>query len=266
MDKFWSLLFTNHLASEIDNSERTDLLFHVNSKLSRRILSPNMVESRTILGHKDMVNVIQTSEKRYPGSEIVLLPEVERINLTVGDALRQRRSKLGEKPGNVSLGQLSQLLWAGNGVIGEEKFYRTAPSGGALYPCEMYVFSRQSDLVPGIYHYCPRDHSLECISSDLRWEELFVPGTEPITASIVIAITASFQRAFFKYGERSYRFILLEAGAIAQNMALSACDLNLGTLPHGGYCDAEVEKQLDIDGLDESVVHVVAVGTLGDLE
>jgi len=223
-----------------------------------------MVKSRPILGHKDMVSVIQRSEKRYPGSKIISLPEVQPLKSTIGNALRQRRSKLGKKVGNVSIEQLSQLLWAGNGVTGAEKFYRTAPSGGALYPCELYVFSRHSDLDPGIYHYCPRDHALECLGSDLRWEELFVPGTEPVTASIVIAITASFQRTFFKYGERSYRFILLEAGAIAQNMALSACDMNLGLLPHGGYCDGEVEKQLDIDGLDESVVHVVAIGALGD--
>ncbi|QQE80166.1 SagB/ThcOx family dehydrogenase [Alicyclobacillus sp. SO9] len=260
MDGFWSLLFTNHLASEIDNEERMDMLFHVNSKLSRRMISPNMVSSRELLSHRDMLKTMQTSEKSYPDREFIPLPDVRPISIPLGMALRERRSRLMDTVGDVTVEQLSQLLWAGNGLTGDDRFYRTAPSGGALYPCELYVISRHSSLKAGIYHYRSLQHGVEYLDSKFDWASLFVPGTEPKGASLLIVTTAVFQRSFFKYGERSYRFILLEAGAIAQNIALAACDMNLGVLPHGGYSDVEVERQLQIDGIDESVVHVVAVG------
>ncbi len=264
MDEFWATLYANNLASEIAQQSRIDLDYHINSKLSRRIVSRNMILSRSILLNRDLLKITQISEKSYPNKHFIQLSQPEALGMALGDALRRRRSKLGLAAKVIATHEISRLLWAANGTVSNDKFYRTAPSGGALYPCEIYLISLTTDLERGVFHYRPKEHGLEMLTASVDESKLFVPGTEPQNAGMLLVITATFDKSFFKYGERSYRFIMLEAGAIAQNVALAGVDVGVGVLPHGGYADVEVEKQIGVNGIDESVVHLLAIGSVAE--
>lgn len=266
MDEFWATLYANNLASEIANQNRIDLDYHINSKLSRQIVSKNMMLSRSILLNRDLLKVTQTSEKSYPNARFIPLAQPAALRIPLDDALRRRRSQLGNAPKIIETQQISRLLWAANGTVSDDRFHRTAPSGGALYPCEIYLISLTTELGRGIFHYRPKEHGLELLTTSIDETCLFVPGTDPHNAGILLVLSATFDKSFFKYGERSYRFILLEAGAIAQNVALAGVEVGVGVLPHGGYADVEVERQIGINGIDESVVHLLAIGSIPEKE
>jgi SagB-type dehydrogenase family enzyme len=79
-------------------------------------------------------------------------------------------------------------------------------------------------------------------------------------ASLIIFLTAIFERSTFKYGERGYRFILLEAGHVAQNLNLVANALGLGCANIGGYFDREIDDLLELDGVTHSTIYMIAIG------
>jgi SagB-type dehydrogenase family enzyme len=158
---------------------------------------------------------------------------------------------------------LSSLLLYANGIPSATRSPgRAYPSGGSRYSIEAYVivFSGSEDMPPGVYHYNIRDHAL-----DVLWKREFTRDdvshifTNPFIreSSFAVVLTAVFQRARMKYSERSYRYVMLEAGHIGQNYCLVAEALSLKTCPMAGTADVELEELLDIDGITESVVHSV---------
>ncbi|MFQ6038793.1 MAG: SagB/ThcOx family dehydrogenase, partial [Candidatus Aminicenantales bacterium] len=166
----------------------------------------------------------------------------------------------------LSQAQLSQLLWATQGITREEMgfAFRVCPSAGALYPVETYVvLHKVKGLDPGIYHYAVLDHHLERIKSgDFRMPvaRAALDQDMAFAASAVFVWTAVFGRAKWKYGQRAYRYVYLDAGHIAQNLALAAVGLNLGTCQIGALYDEEVNALLEVDGVEESVVYMSVVG------
>jgi SagB-type dehydrogenase family enzyme len=205
--------------------------------------------------------------KTYPDSVKVSLPmfEPERL-MTLDQILSDRKSIRSYKPKPLSLGQLSYLLWASAGIQRSEQGYefRTAPSAGALYPIETYIVANDvSDLEPGVYHYGLRNHELERIKAgDLR-EPIAAAALGQTTcakAPVVFAWTAIFARTTCKYGQRAYRYIYLDAGHIAENLALAAVSLDLGTCQIGALFDDEVNKLLGVDGVKESIAYMSVVG------
>ncbi|MCX6757088.1 MAG: SagB/ThcOx family dehydrogenase [Candidatus Nomurabacteria bacterium] len=148
-------------------------------------------------------------------------------------------------------------------IFGIEK--RRYPSGGPLYPVEFYVFVfvQIDDIVPGIYHYGIEDNSLIQIKKDIFSQEimdslLIVDYAKK--ASFAVVMTAVFERNLIKYGERAYRFILLEAGGAAQNLALCATALDVGSIQMGGLVDEVAEELLEIDGSGEATIGSVFFG------
>ncbi|MEN6338436.1 MAG: SagB/ThcOx family dehydrogenase [Phycisphaerales bacterium] len=205
--------------------------------------------------------------KSYPDSEKAPLPMFEPDPLmTLDQILSDRKSVRRYQVKPLSLGQLSYLLWASNGIQRSEdgREFRTAPSAGALYPIETYVVANDvSDLERGVYHYGLRSHELERIQAgDLR-ESVAAAALGQTTcakAPVVFAWTAIFARTTCKYGQRSYRYIYLDAGHIAENLALAAVSLGLGSCQIGALYDDEVNKLLGVDGVEESIVYMSAVG------
>jgi SagB-type dehydrogenase family enzyme len=141
---------------------------------------------------------------------------------------------------------------------------RVVPSAGALYPIEMYLVALNIEgLEAGLYHYHPKDQLLESLrAEELRSDiESAVLYPEIVSqASVVFLLAAIFQRTRFKYGERGYRFVLLDSGHIAQNIYLVSTALGLGAVSMGGYVDEDLNRMLDMNGVDESVVYTVVVG------
>lgn len=142
--------------------------------------------------------------------------------------------------------------------------YRTAPSAGALYPIETYIIINNVDSIEqGVYHYNIKNHLLEEINKgDYRSAITKAAFDQSMCyrAAAVFIWTAIFNRSKCKYGQRAYRYIYLDAGHIAANLALSATSINLGTCQIAALYDDEVNKIIDVDGTDESTIYLSVVG------
>jgi SagB-type dehydrogenase family enzyme len=182
------------------------------------------------------------------------------------EAINRRRSIRNFKDIPLEKDVLSQLLWATQGIthesIGFE--FRAAPSAGALYPVETYlVIHNVKEIDAGIYHYGVKSHELVQLKKGNFREAAARAALDQdmaYSANVVFIWTAVFQRSKWKYNQRAYRYVYLDAGHIAQNLALAAVSLDLGTCQIGALYDEEVNALLSIGGEDESVIYMSAVG------
>ena len=206
----------------------------------------------------------RTHEHR-PGVELppVALPRVDMHPL-----LARRRSGLGAERRPLTLSELATVLGASYAAApdGEGALRRPVPSGGALYPLELYVVALAVEgLDQGALHYDPFRHRLAELSSvspaDVR--AALVDATLVDRASALLVVTAMFWRSRFKYGARGYRFALLEAGHVVQNAVLAATARELPALPLGGFFDRRLDGLVGADGLDESSVYALLLGGSG---
>lgn len=205
--------------------------------------------------------------KIYPDApKVELPPPLEKGGMTVWETIGRRRSLRDFRSIPLSAAELSQLLWASQGVtkvVGDHAL-RSAPSAGALYPVATYLSIQMVKSVePGIYHYDVRGHRLELLrAGDFRAAvaEAALDQGFLAEAAVVFAWTAVFARSKWKYKERAYRYIYLDAGHIAQNVALAAVALGLGSCQIAALYDDEVNAVLGVDGTEESIVYMTAVG------
>lgn len=205
--------------------------------------------------------------KTYPSAPRVALPAPETGGgMEVWEVLARRRSERRYVDQSLKLAELSQLLWAAQGVTaqGYGVKFRTAPSAGALYPVETYlVVHAVEGLEPGVYHYVVGDHELEQLETgDFRRATAQVALDQEIAyrASVVFVWTAVFARSKWKYRQRAYRYIYLDAGHIAQNVALAAVALDLGSCQVAALYDDEANALLGVDGEEESTIYMTTVG------
>ncbi|HPB30209.1 MAG TPA: SagB/ThcOx family dehydrogenase [Candidatus Sumerlaeota bacterium] len=180
--------------------------------------------------------------------------------------LQKRHSirRYSERP--LSLDEISHLLWAMGGINRVERGYefRTAPSAGALYPIETYIVANRIDgLEPGVYHYSVKDHTLELLKKgDFGTETARAALDQGMCAEapVVFIWTAIFARSRWKYAQRAYRYVYLDAGHMAQNLALAATSLDLGTCQIAALFDEEVNTIVGADGQQESTVYMSVAG------
>ena len=205
--------------------------------------------------------------KEYPNAErIELLSETEIRALPLEEVLRKRKSVRHYAPDALTNGQLSYLLWASSGIQRIERgfAFRTAPSAGALYPIETYIVAnRVEDLRAGVYHYSVRQHCLEALKEGDFSSQMAIAALGQricFEAATVFVWTAIFQRSKWKYGQRAYRYIYLDAGHIGGNLALAATGIGLGSCQIGALFDDEVNQIIGVHGAEESVVYMSAVG------
>jgi len=198
-------------------------------------------------------------------TEIIKLPEPTYISSTsVEMALKERRSKRSFINEPLTLNEVSQILWAAQGIT-EANEYRTAPSSGALYPLEVYVVAGNINNLPdGIYKYQPHKHEMALVvTGDKRSElynfALYQPSIK--NAPAVIVISAVYERTTKKYGERGIRYVHMEAGHAAQNIYLQAVPLNLGTVAIGAFDDDDVKKLLKM-GDTEQPLYIMPIGKI----
>ncbi|MBN2271723.1 MAG: SagB/ThcOx family dehydrogenase [Sedimentisphaerales bacterium] len=219
-------------------------------------------------GHRLDWDSKPTLYKEYPDAKSIELPSFEPSGaMSLDLALRRRKSVRDFQAKPISLGQLAYLLWASTGIRRVEHGYefRTAPSAGALYPIETYVIANDvRRLEPGLYHYAVSSDKLEEIRlGDLRRQITAAAlGQDMCAAAAAVFVwSAVFERCKWKYGQRAYRYIYLDAGHIAENLALAAVSLNLGTCEIGALFDDEVNVILGLDGTEESTILMAVVGT-----
>ena len=204
--------------------------------------------------------------KHYVNSIKIKLPFPKQVEIvSVDEAIRKRRSIRAFSQQPMSIEQLSYLLWASTGIQRKEGGYefRTAPSAGALYPIETYLITNNvKDLEKALYHYSIKSHLLEelergdfsrSIARAALGQEMF------LNAAAIFVWTAIFDRSKWKYKQRAYRYVYLDAGHIAQNLALSATSIGLGSCQVGAFYDDEVNEVVDVDGEEESAIYLSVV-------
>ena len=205
--------------------------------------------------------------KEYPEAYKIELPHFEPTpTVSLDQALKQRKSIRDFQDKPISKDQLAYLLWASTGIQRVEGGYefRTAPSAGALYPIETYLaVNNVKGLEPGIYHYSISSHQLEQLKlGDFGRQTAAAAFGQGMcaTACVVFIWSAIFERCKWKYGQRAYRYIYLDAGHIAENLALAATSLNRGSCEIGALYDDQANSIIGVDGIDESVICMAVVG------
>jgi len=231
--------------------------FHKKTKHSR---------TRLLGGRLDWANKPETY-KKYPSAKTIPLSrEFPTKSLPMLDVLKKRRSVRSFFPKPLSIADLSFLLWASTGIQRKVHCYefRTVPSAGALYPIETYlIINNVEDLEKGLYHYDIQAHALEELKVGSFSERIAdaALGQEMIVdAPVVLIWTGVFERSKWKYAQRAYRYVYLDAGHIAQNLALSATSIGLGSCQIGAFFDDEINQIISIDGEEESVLYLSVVG------
>ncbi|SPF36844.1 McbC-like oxidoreductase [Candidatus Sulfopaludibacter sp. SbA4] len=258
-----------------DNNANWEL-FHENSKTSFVEPHPTFKlwpTDEVIVGHMNLLRRV----KPFTDSPKIELPrQVPASTRSFDEVLFQRSTARGFAPQPIRLEQLAKVLIMSYGVNRSNEGtifprpFRVIPSGGALYPLEIFLHAGKVDgLAPGLYHYDPEDHNLDVLrdrdESD-RILPLFVQQDLARNAAAILFIAAVFGRTVFKYGDRGYRFVLLEAGHLAQNANLTAREMGLTTTNIGGYADRGVDRYLGLDGLNESAIYLMLLGHPGKEE
>jgi len=176
--------------------------------------------------------------------------------VSVVEALAKRESIRHYTPEPLTPSELSQVLWAAQGIT-RNWGGRTAPSAGALFPIELYLVLRE-----GFFHYVPHNHQLIRVSDQNLIEELASAalGQQCIRESpAIIVITAVYERTARKYGSRSERYVKVEVGHAAQNILLQAVSLGLGAVPVGAFYDDHIRKVLNLPA-DQEPLYLIPLG------
>lgn len=218
----------------------------------------------------------QSAPREYLSAPFLSLPEPLSVSSPFQELVEGRVSCRRFREGaEVPLVHLSTLLHLAYGVLGRSAFGslefldRPVPSAGGLYPLELYLLIRSVEgVAPGVYHYAVVGHGLE------QLREVLVPASlndylfmgqhylTPAGATLVIA--AEVDRTMTKYGDRGYRYLLLEAGHCAQNVNLAATGLGLGTCNIGGFFDQELADLLTVDADVVTPLYGIALGVPQD--
>ena len=240
---------------EIDLDDPAEL-YHEASKLYPALRERQAAGIVRLAQDDDLHAAAQHPVRRNRQLPMVELAAPSPPDASLWSAIAERRSEHAFT-GTLGIDALATLLLAGYGS-------RAVPSGGALYPLELYVVTRRVTGLPrGVFHLDPELRLLEILREADVADELdaAMPARELLAdASAVIFVTALFWRTRFKYGLRGYRFALLEAGHVMQNVLLAATVLGVTAFPLGGFYDTAVEELLGVDGVDESVLYGAVVG------
>jgi SagB-type dehydrogenase family enzyme len=252
------------------------LLYHENSKINRATL-PYLAESiGEFAADVEQLRRSATAAKTYPGSdriELARLGRLPRPDQPLDVVLAGRRSVREFSAAPVPLRAVASLLQRALGVTGEmthaehpeiRQRMRAHPSGGALYPIETYLVAlRVEQLDAGVYHYHAPDECLEVVRrANLtdRLASLVLTAGGPFDAAGVIVLAARWEQSIAKYGERSYRVVLLDAGHVAQNLLLVATGLGLATCPVAGFHDDALAAEVGLDPNREPVLYLILFG------
>ncbi len=190
------------------------------------------------------------------GGEMIDLPKPQFTNVSLEECIHKRRSIRSFENKELTIQQISNLLWSGQGITDSVRELRAAPSAGATYPLEIFVAKKD-----GLYRYIPDGHKLKKEQDiDLRKDiaraalnQMFIAD-----AGLVIIITAVYKRTAWRYGERASRYINNEVGHCAQNIHLEAVALGLGSVPVGAFDDEKVKKILKLK--EEEPLYIIPVG------
>jgi len=216
-------------------------------------------------GSRVVLTVTEDSQLTY----LLPSPNTEG-NVSVAEALANRRSHRRFQDSELSAEQLSQILWAAYGItvpMDRQQLrggLRTTPSAGALYPLEIYVvIGNVTGIEAGVYKYISKEHMItRTIEKDIRKElsAAALDQTAVRDAPLTLVYSAVFSRISGRYGERGRaRYVYIELGHSAQNVYLQAEALRLGTCAIGAFTDNRVSELLRLPA-EEEPLYLMPVG------
>ena len=177
--------------------------------------------------------------------------------MSIEETILRRRSERNFKANELSMQQISQLLWAAQGVTDNEYGFRAAPSAGALYPLSIYVLKND-----GVFQYLPSEHKLlQLFDQDKRPSLVRASLGQGFIkeAPVSILITGNFSITQEKYGPRTFRYVCMEVGHVAENIHLQAVALGLGSVPVGAFWNDVVKSTLELPE-EEEPLYIIPIG------
>jgi SagB-type dehydrogenase family enzyme len=172
--------------------------------------------------------------------------------MSLEGALSLRRSVRAYSDKALRLEQVSQVLWAGDGITGRHDYHRAAPSAGGLHPLELYIAVKDGGvkgLSGGVYHYISKDHRLELVKDGERNSDLAQAALGQMwmqQAPVIVVVAADYSRTTAKYGQRGIRYVHIDAGCASENMMLQAVALGLSTCPVGAFRDKDLAEVINL--------------------
>jgi len=210
-----------------------------------------------------------TLEKGHP---LIYLPQPDSIDFGGYDlrqAIEERRSIRRYSDDSLSLEELSYLLWLTQGVnkINEKRkvTLRTVPSAGCRHPFETYLsVNRVENLKPGLYRFVATEHKLAAVRLDDHFNNELTEacmGQRQVATSAVTFIWAAVPyRTVWRYSERSYRYLYLDAGHVCQNLHLAAESIHCGICAIGAYNDNAADELMGFTPPDMFVLYMASLG------
>jgi SagB-type dehydrogenase family enzyme len=244
------------IKNNLENNQSTDYVIETNN---------NSQEIELIPEHNSEENIISLTQIEDSPLTYLLPPPTIVGNMSVEEALMNRRSHRSFQDTPLTPEQLSQVLWAAYGVS-DDRGFRTAPSAGALFPLEIFVVVGDVTGVEiGVYRYIPREHKIVRTSDEdireelgyLAWGQTFIQD-----APIIIIYTAIFDRTTVRYGvEQGRVYVYMEVGHSAQNVYLQVESLGLGTCAVGAFMDNNINALLGLPPeSEEELLYLMPVG------
>jgi SagB-type dehydrogenase family enzyme len=229
---------------------------------------PNISESDQRRGKPQPAYEIPLEE----GKALIDLPKPEEIDLGTYDlrkAMEERRSLRRYTEEALSLKELSYLLWLTQGIkkFDEKRHvvWRTVPSAGCRHPFETYLsVNRVEGLEPGLYRFVAGQHKLVALDLDQTFNDRLTKvcfNQRQVNTSAVTFIWAAVPyRTVWRYSERSYRYLYLDAGHVCQNLHLAAESINCGICAIGAYDDDAADKLMGFDPPESFVIYMASLG------
>ncbi|MDG7000444.1 MAG: SagB/ThcOx family dehydrogenase [Nitrososphaerota archaeon] len=210
-----------------------------------------------IVGYQTFSRIARTSTK------VSIPAPAKEGTMSLEEAISRRKSIRDYTAEPITISQLSQILWAAQGVTHDG--LRSAPSAGALYPLEIYAVVKEggvTGLQSGVYHYKPAGHTLSLTKVGDHLQELQSASLDQEavgSAATTIVITAVFERTTVRYGQRGVQYVFQESGHAAQNIYLQCAALNLGSVVIGAFDENRVRQVLGAAS-NERPVYVQPIG------
>lgn len=205
--------------------------------------------------------------KEYPRLKKISLPRDFSLSADLTQVITSRRTPSSFTKTELALSDLSNLLQYAAGITNRtnpELRYRNYPSGGSLYPLELYVVVQENSvqtIAPGVYHYNVKEHALETLGDTEMLMEVREALFSKQDAPLVIFISAVWGRTMQKYEDVGFKLALIEAGHVAQNILLVAQGLKLVGWPFINFNEQSMNKILDLDQRDEEdIIYALALG------
>ncbi|MEK7576074.1 MAG: YcaO-like family protein [Patescibacteria group bacterium] len=214
------------------------------------------------LGVNDAALIMKSQRLRERDGRIIRLPVPDKSNTL--DVIHKRQSIRQFQDGQIPGNKLSGLLEATYG-IGENGHW-SVPSGGAMYPLDLYliVHGDSQSLPIGIYRWNPEDRVVTVISEknpNVWLTKVFNTKMLLEHAAYILCIAVNLKRTISKYANRGYRHIMLEAGHAAQNAYLFCAEQDLGIVEYSGFNDKALARELGLQSSNEVVAITLIVGT-----